>query len=224
MLNVSIANNKVNEINIIKMLLLGKTGVGKSTFANFILKYDQDIFGKSGLGQSCTKEIQSMIGNQGTISSGILIIDSPGIFDSEKSNEEIIKQLIEKLKENFAEGLNCILMLFNGTDPRFDEYVQKKIELYLKIFPVKNFWSNVLLVFTKFYEYFPQQVYDRMKEERINRFVSIFRDKVNQLTPKFNENSLRKYNNLTEEEKNIIPKSEIITAPLEIKTFFCRYS
>ena len=111
-------------------------------------------------------------------------------------------------------------MLFNGTEPRFDEYAQKQIELYLKIFPVKNFWSHVSLVFTKFYEYFPQKVYDRMKEERINGFVSIFRDKVNQITQKFNQNSLMEYNNLTEEEKNIIPKPEIITAPLEIKSFF----
>jgi len=178
MLNVGNINDKVNDINITKILLLGKTGVGKSTFANFILKYDHDIFEKSGLGHSCTKEIQSMIGNQGTILSDILIIDSPGIFDSEKSNEEIIKKLIIKLKENFAEGLNCILILFNGTDPRFDEYVQRQIELYLKIFPVKNFWSHVSLVFTKFYEYFPQQVYDKMKEERINGFVSIFREKL----------------------------------------------
>ena len=61
-----------------------------------------------------------MIGNKGTISSDILIIDSPGIFDSEKTNEEIIQKLIINLKQNFAEGLNCILMLFNGSDPRFD--------------------------------------------------------------------------------------------------------
>ena len=81
-------------------------------------------------------------------------------------------------------------MLFNGTEPRFDEYAQKQIELYLKIFPVKNFWSHVWLVFTKFYKYFPQKVYDRMKEERINGFVSFFRDKVNEITQKFNQNSL----------------------------------
>lgn len=171
-------NRQVNDIKITIIILLGKTGIGKSTFANFILKYDHDIFENSGSWQSCTKEIQSMIGNQGTISSGILVIDSFGIFDSEQSNEKIIKKIIVKLKENFAEGLNCILMLFNGTEPRFDEYAQKQIELYLKIFTVKNFWSHVSLVFTKFYEYFPQKVYDRMKEERINGFVCIFRDKV----------------------------------------------
>ena len=59
-----------------------------------------------------------------------------------------------------------------------------------------------------------------MKEERINGFVSIFRDKVNQITQKFNQSSIIEYNNLTDEEKNIIAKPEIISAPLEIKSFF----
>ena len=209
-----------NDINITKILLLGKTGVGKSTFANFILKYDHDVFEKSGSGNSCTKDIQSMIGNQGTISSEILIIDSPGIFDSEKTNEEILKNIIIKLKQNFADGLNCILMLFNGTDPRFDEYTEKQIQLYLKIFPIKNFWSHISLVFTKCYEYFPQQIYDKMKEERINGFVSIFKEKVNIITEKFNQNSLIEYNNLSDEEKDVISRPEVISTCLEIKSFF----
>ena len=209
-----------NDINITKILLLGKTGVGKSTFANFILKYDHDVFEKSGSGNSCTKDIQSMIGNQGTISSEILIIDSPGIFDSEKTNEEILKNIIIKLKQNFADGLNCILMLFNGTDPRFDEYTEKQIQLYLKIFPIKNFWSHISLVFTKCYEYFPQQIYDKMKEERINGFLSIFKEKVNIITEKFNQNSLIEYNNLSDEEKDVISRPEEISTCLEIKSFF----
>ena len=222
MINRNYVDNaqELNEINITKILLLGKTGVGKSTFANFILKYDHDVFEKSGLGNSCTKEIQSMIGNRDTISSEILIIDSPGIFDSEKTNEEIIKKIIIKLKENFAEGLNYILMLFNGTDPRFDEYVEKQIQLYLKIFPVKNFWSHVSLIFTKCYEYFPQQVFEKLKEERIKGFVSVFKEKVNQITEKFNQSSIIEYNNLTEEEKNIIQKPDIISTCLDINSFF----
>lgn len=210
----------MNDINITKILLLGKTGVGKSSFANFILKYDRDVFQKSGSGRSCTQEVQSMIGNRNTIASELLIIDSPGVFDSEKTNEEIIKKIIVQLKQNFADGLNCILLLFNSTDPRFDEYVEKQIQLYLKIFPVKNFWSHVSLVFTKCYEYLPQQIFNKMKEERINGFVSLFKEKVIQLTEKFNENSLVEYNNLSEEEKEIINKPEIISNPLEIKSFF----
>ena len=221
MINANNVNAQVfNDINITKILLLGKTGVGKSTFANFILKYDHDVFEKSGSGNSCTKDIQSMIGNQGTISSEILIIDSPGIFDSEKTNEEILKNIIIKLKQNFADGLNCILMLFNGTDPRFDEYTEKQIQLYLKIFPIKNFWSHISLVFTKCYEYFPQQIYDKMKEERINGFLSIFKEKVNIITEKFNQNSLIEYNNLSDEEKDVISRPEVISTCLEIKSFF----
>ena len=222
MINANYDNNaqELNDIDITKILLLGKTGVGKSTFANFILKYDHDVFENSGLGNSCTKEIQSMIGNRDSIASQLLIIDSPGIFDSEKTNEEILKKIILKLKENFAEGLNCILILFNGTDPRFDEYVEKQIQLYLKIFPVKNFWSHVSLVFTKCYEYFPQQIFEKMKEERIKGFVSIFKEKVNQITEKFNQNSMVEYNDLTEEEKNIIPMPEIISTCLDIKSYF----
>ena len=161
-----------------------------------------------------------MIGNIGTISSNILIIDSPGIFDSEKTNAEIIKKIITELKKNFAEGLNCILMFFNGSDPRFDEYVEKQIQIYLKIFPIQDFWTHVSLIFTKCYEYFPQQIFDRMKEERINGFISVFKEKVNLLTEKFNPNSMMEYNNLTEEEKSTIPRPEIISQPLELKAFF----
>jgi GTPase Era involved in 16S rRNA processing len=155
----------MQEINVTKILLLGKTGVGKSTFANFILKYDRDVFQKSSSGNSCTREIQSMIGNKNTIASDLLIIDSPGMYDSEKTNEEIIKKIVSQLKENFADGLNCILLFFDGNAPRVDENVEKMIQLYLKIFPIKNFWSHVSLVFTKVYEYFPQQIYRKKREQ-----------------------------------------------------------
>ena len=210
----------MQEINVTKILLLGKTGVGKSTFANFILKYDRDVFQKSSSGNSCTREIQSMIGNKNTIASDLLIIDSPGMYDSEKTNEEIIKKIVSQLKENFADGLNCILLFFDGNAPRVDENVEKMIQLYLKIFPIKNFWSHVSLVFTKVYEYFPQQIYQKMKEERTNGFVSLFMEKINNITQKFNENCIEEYNDLTEEEKRIIFPPEIIAIPQEIKTFF----
>jgi len=41
------------------------------------------------------------------------------------------------------------------------------------------------LIFTKCYEYFPQQVFEKLKEERIKGFVSVFKEKVNQITEKF---------------------------------------
>jgi hypothetical protein len=59
-----------------------------------------------------------------------------------------------------------------------------------------------------------------MKEERINGFVSIFKEKVNIITEKFNQNSLIEYNNLSDEEKNVISMPEVISTCLEIKSFF----
>ena len=59
-----------------------------------------------------------------------------------------------------------------------------------------------------------------MKDERINGFVSVFKEKINSLTENFNQNSMMEYNNLTDEEKKKIAKPEIISLPLELKSFF----
>ena len=84
--------------NLVKTVLLGPTGAGKSQFCNFIHKdLTNSIFEVSNSLNSCTKEPQSTIVERQNIR--LKLIDSAGSSDSNNKDEENLKKLALYLRK-----------------------------------------------------------------------------------------------------------------------------
>ena len=183
-----------------KIVLIGSTGEGKSCFGNYILKIDENKFIESNKSQSCTEDLNCRSGKKGTEAENIYIIDTPGFNDSKGRDEYFIKKVSEELRNNFYDEINCFLILFNINKSRLSIELKKNLYYYCLMFPIKDFWSHVGIVFTFSYEYFPDEQFDIFKKEKTDDFLSnlietikIYIEEINNLNG-FNINKPEKIN------------------------------
>ena len=153
--------------NLIKTVLLGPTGAGKSQFCNFIHKdLTNSIFEVSNSLNSCTKEPQSTIVERQNIR--LQLIDSAGSSDSNNKDEENLKKLALYLRKEKI--LNQIFLVLNFHD-RFSRDTREYLNIVSWIFTPKQFMTNLMIIFT----HYP----DNPDEDDLNKY-QLFKKEINQ--------------------------------------------
>ncbi|KAG4085982.1 P-loop containing nucleoside triphosphate hydrolase protein [Neocallimastix lanati (nom. inval.)] len=146
------------------LILLGETGNGKSSLGNFIL--NKQVFSVSDNPESETKETKGEKGDGDN--AGIFVIDTPGLQDAEGTDRQHLIQMVEYIKSH--PGLQGIILVFNYHQDRFPLNVKTIIQLLCNMFPCPTIWSNVALVWTKYYYFLPKEV-KQQKEVKIRRYL-----------------------------------------------------
>lgn len=130
-------------------VLAGKTGAGKTTLLNA-------IFGKE-LGK-VERRLTSVTKNSKVyyykLENGecICLIDTPGLSDCSKLDNKNIDNInlegITKVISEQGIHIKGILFLVNFQNERFDADEQEALLNYNKVFPLKRFWKNLIVIFT----------------------------------------------------------------------------
>ena len=130
------------------LIIIGATGVGKSSLANVLLGQPPDCddctFAVCPGGDSCTKETKYAVGKwTGIEDQEFTIVDTPGFGDSDGEDNMLINEMVDTLK-NVIKTANGFLLVFNGAEDRFDEGSTQMIREMEALFG-NGFWDHVTL-------------------------------------------------------------------------------
>ena len=155
-------------------ILIGKTGVGKTTLLNLLFKENIGTVGDSSESQTKISSYYCLKEENNSEIFYFCIIDTPGLYDSDglEDNHQIneIKKLISK--ENIK--IKGIFYVINFQEKRFDLSIQDTFIKYNFLFPIKDFWKYIILIFSHYYGDPDGESKEEMKESSSESFSKIF--------------------------------------------------
>ena len=140
--NKNYENFEMDKLKDKVVVLLGKTGEGKSTFINCITNKNECKV--DGGYDSCTQEIQDVAISKNGVN--YYFIDTPGLDDA-LGDEKNIEQL-NIIRKKYPR-INVFIICISFFDYRLSESLVKAIKKFMEIFPCPNFWEHVLILRTK---------------------------------------------------------------------------
>ena len=63
----------------------------------------------------------------------------------------------------------------------------RQIAIFCKMFPYPEFWYHVAIAFSHCYEYFPEKKLNKLKQEKENKFMKNFMERVYDITKEINK-------------------------------------
>merc|ERR1712037_306971 len=134
-----------------KILVIGKTGTGKSSLCNVLCGADHDaaLFPVSAEAMSCTQRTffcEAFFYNNKE--EPFSLIDTIGFDDPDKDDDAgIIAELVLKLKHG-CDFVNLFIIAVNGQNPRLDGSLLGMIKIFEGMFG-QDFWKQVVVLFTR---------------------------------------------------------------------------
>lgn len=131
-----------------KILVVGKTGSGKSSLCNVLAgdNWNGEKFKVDGGANSCTQKTQFTNGELFGDGEKVTVIDSVGFDDPDNKDVQIIGEMVDQLNNN-CDFINLFVIVIRG-----NERVEMSLKTILSVFEGmfgQDFWKQAVVCFTR---------------------------------------------------------------------------